>query len=124
MSEQSRDIVKESKVCSFKDLRYWPQDGMVYVMDERNGSMNTVAPMTMRYRAKSFAEEAERMRQKGGHYEDERKALLKAARSLIEVVQAAEDQGCPLDPKVMREQAEERKKVYVSLSGLDIPRGK
>jgi hypothetical protein len=123
MSEQGKDIVKESKVLSFKNLRYWPQDGMVYIMDERDGRMVCEAPMTMRYRAVSFAQEADYMRRKGGHYEDERKELLKAARSLMEVVQTAESQGCPLDPKVMREQAQERKKVYVSLSGINVPRG-
>ena len=39
----------------------------------------------------------------------------------MDVVKAAEEQGCPLDPRVMQQQADERRRVYVSLSGLNIP---
>jgi len=117
----SQDIVKEGKVLSFRDIRYWAQDGMVAIMDERNGEMKFEAPMNMRYRAVSFASEAESMRTRGGHYVDEHRELLQAAKGLMEVIKAAEEQGCPLDPNVMRQQAEERKRVYVSLSGLNIP---
>lgn len=117
----SQDVVKEGKVLSFRSLRYWAQDGMVAIMDERNGELKYEAPMNMRYRAVSFASEAEAMRLKGGHYVDEQRELLTAARGLMEVTKAAEEQGCPLDPDVLRQQVEERKRVYVSLSGLNIP---
>lgn len=117
----SQDIVKNSAVLRFKDLHYWAQDGMVYIMDERNGDIKQEAPMTMRYRAVSFAKEADSMRLHGGHYVDEQRELLQAARDLMQVVKAAEDQGCPLDPRVLQQQVEERKRVYVSLSGLNIP---
>lgn len=117
----SNDIVKESKVLSFRDLRYWAQDGMVYIIDERSGEMKTEAPMVMRYRAIALAREADSMRQRTGHYKDEMKELLLAAKGLMEIVQAAEEQGTPSDPDVLRRQVEERKKVYVSLSGLNIP---
>lgn len=115
------DIVKESKVYSFRDLRYWAQDGMVMIADERTGEFKAEAPMTMRYRALSFAREANAMGANSGHYQDEKRELLRAAKGLMEVIQAAEEQGCPLDPRVMQQQAEERRKVYVSLSGLNIP---
>ena len=114
------DVVKENKVYSFRDLRYWAQDGMVMIADERTGEIKAEAPMTMRYRAISFARESESMGANSGHYQDERRELLRAAKGLMEVVKAAEEQGCPLDPRVMQ-QAEERRKVYVSLSGLNIP---
>jgi hypothetical protein len=115
------DIVKNEAVMTFRDLRYWAQDGMVAIIDERNGDMKYEAPMTMRYRAVAFAKEAEYMKDKGNGYADERKELLSAARNLMIIVKAAEDQGCPMDPRVMQQQIEERKKVYVSLSGLNIP---
>jgi hypothetical protein len=117
----TQDIIKNSIVLSFRDLRYWAQDGMVSIMDEKNGELKQEAPMTMRYRAVALAKEAESMKERGGHYADERKELLVAARDLMTVVKAAEDQGCPLDPRVMQQQIEERKRVYVSLSGLNIP---
>lgn len=115
------DIVKNETVMTFRDLRYWAQDGMVAIIDERNGDMKYEAPMTMRYRAVSFAKEAEYMRSKGNNYADEIKELLSAARDLMSIVKTAEDQGCPLDPRVLQQQVEERKRVYVSLSGLNIP---
>ena len=117
----SKDIVKNTAVLTFRDLRYWAQDGMVAIMDEKNGELKYEAPMTMRYRAVSLAKEAESMKDHGGHYVDERRELLSAARDLMTVVRAAEDQGCPLDPRVLQQQVEERKRVYVSLSGLNIP---
>ena len=117
-----KDIVKEGNVLSFRDLRYWAQDGMVAIIDEKTGEMKFEAPMTMRYRAVSLAREADSMRLHGGHYVDEQRELLKAARDLMGVVKAAEDQGCPLDPRVLQQQVEERKRVYVSLSGLDLPK--
>lgn len=117
----SQDIVKGNTVLSFRNLKYWAQDGMVYIIDERDGEIKTEAPMTMRYRAISFAREAESMKDRGGHYQDERKELLNAAKNLMQVIKTAEEQGCPLDPNVMLQQMEERKKVYVSLSGLNIP---
>jgi hypothetical protein len=117
----SDDIVKDNKVYSFRDIRYWAQDGMVMIVDERTGEIKSEAPMTMRYRAISFAKESESMGANSGHYQDERRELLRAARSLMDVVKAAEEQGCPLDPRVMQQQTEERRRVYVSLSGLNIP---
>lgn len=117
----SQDIVKNDGLFTFRDLRYWAQDGMVYIVDERDGEIKTEAPMTMRYRALSFAREADSMRHSGGHYTSERKELLTAAKNLMQVVLNAEAQGCPLDPRVLQQQVEERKKVYVSLSGLNIP---
>jgi hypothetical protein len=117
----SKDIIKEEKVLSFRDLKYWAQDGMVYIIDERSGEMKTEAPMVMRYRALALANEANSMRQRQGHYRDEIKELLLAAKGLMEIVQAAEDQGSPMNPDVLRRQIEERRKVYVSLSGLNIP---
>ena len=116
------NVVKESSVLTFRDLRYWAQDGMVAIMDEKNGEMKFEAPMTMRYRAVSMAAEAESMRLSSGHYVDEQRELLKTARGLMEVIKAAEEQGCPLDPRVRQQQTEERKRVYVSLSGLNIPK--
>jgi len=118
----AEDIVKNSKVFSFRDLRYWAQDGMVAIIDEKAGDIKYEAPMTMRYRAVSFAREAEHMKDRGGHYVDERRELLQAAKNLMEVIKAAEDQGNPMDPDIRRQQAEERKRVYVSLSGLNIPK--
>jgi hypothetical protein len=117
----SKDIVKEGKVLSFRDLKYWAQDGMVYIIDERSGEMKIEAPMVMRYRAIALAREADSMRQRQGHYRDEIKELLLAAKGLMEVILAAEEQGTPTDPEVLRQQVEERRKVYVSLSGLNIP---
>jgi hypothetical protein len=117
----SQDIVKNSTVLKFRDLHYWAQDGMVFIMDERNGDIKQEAPMTMRYRAVSFAKEATSMKEHGGHYVDEQRELLAAARDLMQVVKTAEEQGCPLDPRVLQQQVEERKRVYVSLSGLNIP---
>ena len=117
----SQDIVKNNSLFTFRDLRYWAQDGMVYIVDERDGEIKHEAPMTMRYRALSFAREADSMKDSGGHYASDRKELLTAARNLLQVSMTAEDQGCPMDPRIMQQQMEERKKVYVSLSGLNIP---
>jgi hypothetical protein len=116
-----KDVIKQTNVLTFRDLRYWAQDGMVAIMDEKDGQLKFEAPMTMRYRAVSIAKEADSMRLHGGHYVDEQRELLKAARGLMEVVKSAEDQGCPLDPNVLQQQVEERKRVYISLSGLDLP---
>ncbi len=117
----SQDVVRNGTVLTFRDLRYWAQDGMVAIMDEKNGELKYEAPMTMRYRAVALAKEADSMKDRGGHYVDERRELLSAARDLMSVVRAAEEQGCPLDPRVLQQQVEERRKVYVSLSGLNIP---
>jgi hypothetical protein len=117
----SNDVVKDNKVFAFRDLRYWAQDGMVMIADEKTGEFKAEAPMTMRYRAISFARESDSMGANSGHYQDERRELLSAAKNLMEVVKTAEAQGCPLDPRVMQQQVEERRRVYVSLSGLNIP---
>ena len=34
-----QDIVKNNSLFTFRDLRYWAQDGMVYIVDERDGEI-------------------------------------------------------------------------------------
>lgn len=56
------------------------------------------------------------MRQHGGHIDSERRELLMAARNLMTVIQEAEKQGCPLDPRVAEQMMNEKRKVVVSMA--------
>jgi hypothetical protein len=104
--------IPSGKVRRYKDLRFWAEGGMVAMVDERNGSFEYKSPMVMRQRAKAFFAEAEYMKDKGGHYADERRALVYAARDMIEVIQEAEAQGCPLIPQVADQQRHEKRRIY------------
>lgn len=108
---------KSGKMFKFRGLCYWAQGGMVAIADDKDGSFKYEAPMTMRLRAKAFAEESDYMRRKGGHPTDERRELLRAARDLMEVLQEAEAQGNPLIPHVADQQYRESRRIFCQGNG-------
>lgn len=112
---------KEGTRFKFRKLTFFASCGMVRIIDDSNGDDKYESPMAMRLRARAFAEEAESMRTHGGHKNDERRELLRAARDAMSAVQEAEAQGCPLDPRVAREQYELRRKVQVAMGGHAVP---
>lgn len=112
---------KEGTRYRFRKLTFFASCGMVRIIDDSNGDDKYVSPMDMRLRAKAFAEEVGSMREHGGHYNDEQRELLRAARDAVTAAQEAERQGCPLDPRVAREQAELRRKVQVAVGGTAPP---
>lgn len=113
---------KEGTRFRFRKLTFFASCGMVRIIDDSNGDDKYVSPMEMRLRARAFAADAERMRQTGWKYRDEIREHLVAAKEAMQAVKEAEEQGCPLDPRVAREQAHLRRKVQVAMGGHAVPK--
>lgn len=112
---------KEGTHYRFKKLVFFAVNGMCHLIDEEKGLEKDVSPMDMRLRGRAFAADAAKMKSENWPYRDEIQAMFKTAVNCVLCAQEAEKQGCPLDPRVAREQAQLRKKVKVYMGGKSDP---
>jgi hypothetical protein len=108
---------KEGTRFKFRNLEYFANNGMVLIIDDRDGSMKFENTMQMRARAKSFAMDAVRMKAKEWKYRYEIKEMFDAAKNLMQVIKEAEEQGDPTNPIHAEQLARDKMKFVMSMSG-------
>lgn len=112
-------VVITKKAYKYNQIEFWAENGLIRIHDGRDGSEKSETSSTMRKRAKALFEESSRVQ-----HQDEKKAILAAARDIMLCIQEAKEQGDPTDSKVLSQLAHDSRKIWsggaynISKSGI------
>jgi hypothetical protein len=104
---------QEGKHHRHEDLEFWAEEGIVCIIDHRNGDVNAVTCNDFKLRAACLNRAAKR-----ATTTEEANDLYDWTLKMYEVWQNAKDQGDPSDPEVMKQKLRQRRRA-VMVTGLD-----
>ena len=117
---------REGKHFRFDDIEFWAEDGLVFIVDHRDGSCKLDYLSDFKKRAFALNEEAKRL-YKEGKYPDEHKKMTDCVCSMRDCYTEAKDQGDPGDPKILAQKLKERRRTMMLIPGpvatLPTPKG-
>jgi len=99
--------IHTKKTYKYNQIEFWAENGFIQIYDARDGSQKAELTTVMRKRAKALFDEAAR-----ATYDDEKKALISAARDIMLCIQEAQEQGDPTNPKTASELAYDNRKIW------------
>jgi hypothetical protein len=99
---------KEGKHHTFDDLEFWAEDGIVCIVDTRDGSCNAVTRKDFVKRASAIYDESQRSK-----YASDKKKLQDLIISMHEVWKEANTQGDPADVNVVKHRLKESRKAIL-----------
>jgi hypothetical protein len=102
---------KEGQHYKFDDLEFWAEDGVICIVDARNGDINAVTCKEFVERAEVINREAKR-----ATYASDQRRLNDCVLNMYEVWKEAKQQGDPTDPAVMRQRLKDRKRAILTPS--------
>jgi hypothetical protein len=97
---------REGKHYKHDDLEFWPEDGLIYIEDRRNGDYNVVSCNDFAQRARAINGEAKRAK-----YPSDRDNLNDWVLKMHECWKEAKTQGDPMDPEIAKQRYKERRKA-------------
>lgn len=103
---------REGKHYIHEDLEFWPEDGLIFIEDRRDGSFNVVTCYDIGQRAKAINMEAKRAK-----YQCDRDNLNEWVLKIHEAYKEAKTQGDPADPEVAKQKYKQRRKATM-VTGL------
>lgn len=107
---------KRSRVYRYIDMRFWAQDGVVHVIDERDGRENTVNPEDWKDRAHAMAAEISRCQ-----FPNERIRVTEIVNAMIACATEASAQGSPFDQDAVAYQCRHKTYKKPQSFGIQIP---
>lgn len=99
-----RQAKKEGKHYAFDDIEFWACDGVICIVDTRNGDINAVTCKEFALRARDINDEARK-----ATYAYDKRRLQNLVISMHEVWKEAKEQGDPADPAVIKQRLRDRK---------------
>lgn len=101
-------IIKEGKHYTFDDLEYWAEDGVICIVDTRDGEYKAVTCLDFAKRAEAINEEARR-----ATLPSDRLRLQNCVLDMHEAWKEAKSHGDPGDPEVVKQRIRERRRAIM-----------
>lgn len=100
---------KEGKHYQFDDIEFWAEDGIICIIDTRNGDTNAVTCKEFVKRASVINDEAARAANSS-----ERRRLQDCVLNMHAAWKEAKTQGDPSDPEVLKRRLKERRRAILT----------
>lgn len=94
-------------VVRYKNLRFWPERGLIHVEDSRNNSYKSMSIREALFRVQALNDMVKASTQETDYY-DEITAQQSFIEDILRIVKVAQEQGSPDDPSAVRDLARRR----------------